>query len=396
MAILVNEARLSLVWNKVFLKDTNLPHFADPDQYKDAFGRAHNTEEPWMLPWLTGRKQHFWQYYLQPVEPSNFEKVSAVNARAYFVPLRLPACARAIARDGTVATIEGFCFPYSVGIVATIHVCPPEPLSLLQMVDAAVAARNADFQLVWKDKTLATHGALQSLADKIVERVHALALADPVAIGKPLPFPLTVATVIDASMQMSSPPAAPVAAVAPPPPGALPETTPANSSAASGTVISGSGDTSEDRSLGRALNALCLLQPGWKDRNFEGGLPDFVDPALPQLLAIERGRAIWLPHRFSAFEVKGRKTALGCYHRNLTLATLQTAALTALVGRADEVLADAKGKLLSLLPNEVSGAIDLLRKLKAGDYSTYRSWSLKHQISFHDERIARVSEKLGL
>lgn len=387
MAIFVNELRLSLVWNKVFLKDTNLPHLADPDQYKDAFEKAHTVEEPWMLPWITGHRQHFWQYYLQPVEPSNFQDLSAVNARAFFVPLRLPACAQVIARDGTVATIEGFCFPHSVGIVATIHVRPPHPLPLLQMVDAAVAARNADFQLVWKNKTPATHGALQGLADKMVERVHDLALTDAAAVGRPLPFPITVATVIDADMQTSAPSTVPVAP---------PETSAANSAAVSGATISCRGETFDDESFGHALNALCLLQPGWKKRKFDGGLPDFADPALPQLLAIERGRAIWLPHRFSAAEAKGRKTALGCYHRNLTLASLQTAALTALIGRADEVLADAKGKLLSLQPKEVARAIDLLGKLKGGDYSTYRSWSLRHQIGFHDERIARVSKKLGL
>src|SRR6266849_2288973 len=147
MSILVKELRLSLIWTKVFLKDTNLPSLADPDQYTGSFEKARKGQGPdgsWILPWITGHRQHFWEYYLQPVEPSNFETISASNARAYFVPLRLPPCAQGIAKDGTVATLEGFCFPYSVGVVATVHVRPPESLALLQMVDAAIAARNAD------------------------------------------------------------------------------------------------------------------------------------------------------------------------------------------------------------------------------------------------------------
>ena len=117
---------------------------------------------------------------MQPVAPTNFQSVSVADARDYFVPLRLPPCANnAVTRDGTIATLEGFCFPYNVGVLATVHVRPPKPLPLADMVDAAIAARNADFQLTWKDNQPATHGALQSLADKIVERVHAIALATP-------------------------------------------------------------------------------------------------------------------------------------------------------------------------------------------------------------------------
>ncbi len=382
MAILVNELRLSLIWNKVFFKDTFLTRLADPGQYAVEFEKARKQSGAWLLPWIPGDNQHFWQYYLLPVAPGSFEAVTAQDARACFVPLRLPTCAQAIARDGTVATLEGFCFAHSVGVVATIHVRPENPLPLLQIVETAVSARNADFQLVWKDKAPATHGNLQSLADKVVGRLHTLALSDGNATGKPLPYPITIATVIDATLGESPAETTPI--TAPPTPAANPAT---------GQTDPGNDD---DQLLGRAMNALCLLQSGWRTKKFQGGCEDYADPMGNQLVAIDRGRAIWLPQRFSEIEIKGRKTALGCYHRNLTLAALQTAALTAVMGRADEVLADPKGKLLQLQPKDVAAAIALLRKLKEGDYTSYRTWSLKHQISFNEDRMQRVAAKLGV
>lgn len=395
MAVLVKELRLSLIWNKSFYKDTNLPRLADLERYKEAFEKARQSNGvsgPWWLPWIGDHRQHFWQFYLQPVAPANFEAVSAPDARAYFVPLRLPPSAQAVARDGTVATLEGFCYPHSVGVLATIYVRPPEPLPLAQMVDATITARNADFQFVWKDKTPATHGALQSLADKIVERVHALALDNPSAVGKPLPFPITIATVIDAEIT-ADPPAASVATSTTTPSGSSqpPEAANKNLKPAGAT---GAEVTSEVM-LGRALNALCALTQGWRSEKFEG-FPDSLDPQRDQVAGIARGRASWLRRHFSDVEVKGRKTALGCYHRNLALATLQTSALTALLTRANDVLDDPKGRLLLLQRDDVVRAIDLLHKLESGDFSTYRTWALQHQIGFYADRLTKLSQKLGI
>jgi hypothetical protein len=203
MAIRVKEMRLSLIWKKVFFKDTNLPLLADRERYQAAFEKASSAgaEGPWWLPWFSDHRQHFWEYYLQPVAPANFRGISAADARNYFVPLRIPPCVKEVmAPDRTIATLEGFCFPHSVAVLATVYVRPLQPLPLADMVDAVITARNADFQLTWKDGQPATHGQLQSLADKLVERIHTVALADPSAPGKALPFPITVATVIDAEV----------------------------------------------------------------------------------------------------------------------------------------------------------------------------------------------------
>ena len=96
--------------------------------------------------------------------------------------------------------------------------------------------------------------------------------------------------------------------------------------------------------LSRALTALCNLAPGWK--NAGGNDPaEKLNPERFQGVAVERGRAAWVRGHFSDVEVKGRKTAIGCYHRNLALAIMQTSALTALLTRANEVLGDAQGRV---------------------------------------------------
>lgn len=392
MAIQVKEVRLSLIWKKVFYQDTNLPLLADRERYRTAFEKARSTgaQGPWLLPWFGDRRQHFWEFYLQPVAPSNFRSISAADARNYFVPLRIPPCANAVARDGTVATLEGFCFPHSVAVLGTLHVRPPKPLPLPDMVDLAITARNADFQLTWKDGQPATHGALQSLADKIVERVHAIALADHSAIGKALPFPITVATVIDAEVtpeQVSATaPVAPPAAILP----ASPQ--PPSATPAAGTTPAAAN--SDGAMLARALTALCKMDSGWRSA---AGTKEELDPENRDGhgLMIERGRAFWLRRHFSDVETKGRKTAIGCYHRNISLATMQTSALAALVTRASEVLGDPKGKLLLLQRADVVQAIKLLNLLRDNTFSTYQSWVVQNQVEFYAERIKTLTEQLG-
>ena len=393
MAIRVKEIRLSLIWKKVFYKDSNLPLLADRERYQAAFEKAGSAgaEGPWLLPWFGDHRQHFWEYYLQPVAPANFRSISAADARSYFVPLRIPPCVKKIiARDGTIATLEGFCFPHSVAVLATVYVRPPKPLPLADMVDAAITARNADFQLTWKDGQPATHGQLQSLADKIVERIHAVALADPSATGKALPFPITVATVIDAEV---IPEPVQATATAPPTTALNPGTTQAASapgSAAPTAVIS------DGEMLARALTALCNMDSGWRSK----GPSDPKEELDPEKrdghgLMIERGRAFWLRKHFSDVETKGRKTAIACYHRNISLATMQTAALAAVVTRASEVLGAPKGELLLMQRADVVQAIKLLNLLRGNTFSTYQSWVVQKHVGFYADRIEQLTQQLG-
>jgi hypothetical protein len=345
-----------MVWTKVFYQDYNLPILADPEQYIQAFDQARLAKSPsWLLPWLPGHAQHFWQYYLKQAAPDNFEHITSTNARAFFVPLRIPPTAEVVARDGTQATLEGFCFPYSAAVAATIRLRPRQPLSFADTAALAIAARNADYNLTWKDKSPATHGTLQSLADKIVSRVHSLARIPLDAVGTPLSNPITIATVIDADGE----------------------------------------DNTDPAIFGNMLRALLALRSDWQTVEFKTSDTSAADPHERQLLPEDRGRAVWIPKNFSAALKKGRRTTNGCYHRNLTLAAMQTAALTALIVRAQEVLADPKRMLLEISPGDVSQAVTLLNDLSKGEQTTYRSWSLAHQIGFHADDINGVAAQLG-
>jgi len=357
MPITVSELRLSMVWNKVFAKDSNLPSLSDPAVYRTAFreAAAGGPDAAWLTPWIAEHPQHFWQYYLSPVTDTSFQKVEAADARSYFVPLRVAPFAHARARDGMEATLEGFCYPQSTAVVATVRLRPASPLTMPELVNAAVNARTADYNLSWVDPNRpATHGALQSLADKVLGYLHELVGIDATAVGLPLPPPITLATVIDAEGE------------------------------------------DHDGVLEQSLMALCSLRAGWQKAKLafesEGPAQSWGD----RLGAIGKGRSIWLPNQFSAVQTKGRKTALGCYHRNVTLASMQTAALLSLVGRADEILMDPNGHLISISPGEVEQAIKILGLLERGEETTYRCWSMLHQTSFYTANIQRVSAKLGV
>jgi hypothetical protein len=147
--------------------------------------------------------------------------------------------------------------------------------------------------------------------------------------------------------------------------------------------------------LARALTALCNLN--WGGRSAAPGDPsEELDPEKRNGhgLVLERGRAFWLRHHFSDVESKGRKTAIGCYHRNISLATMQVSALAAVVTRASEVL-DAKGKLLRLQRADVVQAIKLLNLLRGNTFSTYQSWVLQEHIKFYADRIEQLTQQLG-
>src|SRR5690242_10786016 len=143
MSIFVNELRLSLIWNKASLRDTFLPCLSDADRYEAEFKAAAEGGGPWLLPWLPEQGQRFWLYYLVAAAPGDFRKVDPKAARQWLVPLRAPAFAKVKARSGVTAVFEAYCFPHSVGVVATIRLQPKCPLALGDMVDAAVAARLA-------------------------------------------------------------------------------------------------------------------------------------------------------------------------------------------------------------------------------------------------------------
>lgn len=351
MPILVKELRISLVWNKAFAKDRLLPSLADSYRYRQEFNKAKSGEGEWLLPWQPGERQHFWQYYLCTSEIGDLEQVDAERAWEFLMPLRAPTWAKIDAPEGVRITLESFCFPHSVGVITTAFISPTEPMPLFAMVDCAINVRHSDYNIIWRDNGTATHGSLDSLADGLIDKLHKKVLKGT-PHGKPLSSPLTISTVVEAS-----------------------------------------GIWTEESKMGtevnRALYGLCLLEPGWKEASSKGE----SNSRMPQHEVLERSRAIWDPRKFSEATSKNRRRALGCYHRNLALATLQTRSLTSLVRRAYEFLPHESIPIE--LNKPVKAAVKILMKLYNGSNSTYKSWSLLNQIHYNLEMIERVGQVIG-
>lgn len=177
------------------------------------------------------------------------------------------------------------------------------------------------------------------------------------------------------------------------------------------TVIQGSWDrpsrVEPDDPLHRVLESLCT-----GDRVFPGSLSaevlqrrslDVKSGRPPEwlLYGTERGRAVWFPGHFTASV--GRRSPLGCYHRNLTLLSLQVESLLALNEVGLKMLRDARGIRSPFLESRVRAAARQVKILYDGfDHAsweqTYRSSSARSQVDAGDrkERLNRLRDLLGL
>lgn len=357
MPIMINELRVSLVWIKSFGKDALLPKYSDKSLYMHEFNNAKMNKSEWLLPWQPNEWQHFWQFYLN-AENISLDDVDFDRAWRHLMPLRAPAMAQIITPEGLRISLEGFCFPHSVGVLATAFICPQDPLLLLDMVKKSVEIRNTDYDVVWRDDNTVTHGSLDTLAARLIDKLHEKVM-DNAPIGIPLSDPLTIATVIDAS----------------------------------GTQSNDNLATSDE--LLRALFGLCTLKIGWENAfDMWTGNQGHAFPEMDKFLSIERGRAIWLPEHFTEATSRIRRRTLGCYHRNQALAALQARSLTSLIRRADEFLPNDPIAITIIQPVRV--AVKILNKLHVGDRSTYQSWSLRTQIGHYLDMLERVNQVIGI
>ncbi|HLO17697.1 MAG TPA: hypothetical protein VK206_22900 [Anaerolineales bacterium] len=370
MPIKVKELRLSFVWTKSFSKDVLMPYLSDSGRYKREFNQAILNQGSWSLPWLPGERQHFWQYYLNTAEIGDLEKVDAERAWKFLIPLRAPASAQIPPTNDMRISFEGFCFPHSVGVIATIFIHPLTTGRLIDTVGRAVKARHTQYNVLWRDNGTKTHGSLQSLAGELIDKLHQKALGETPQ-GERLSEPITIATVVDASGAWAAKPG------------------------------------KEKTTIDRALFGLCRLEAGWE----KGGMAGLIDsdfkpvtegrrPEDQRLYALERARAIWLPEHFADTPVYSeeaqyspRARALGCYHRNLAIATLQAQSLVKLVKRAFDFLPQSQVSLQ--ISGPVKRAVRILNSLYIGEVETYRSWSLKHQISYSVDLIKQVGQAIG-
>jgi hypothetical protein len=350
MPISLHELRLSFIWMESLLalftadaRTAPMAFLSRKAPYKQEFASVQSHTSAWTAPWppVQGRHiHHFWNYYLQKMP----EQISGDHAWKYVVPLRSPI------RVATTTpwlpgrlTLEGFYYPHAVALVLTVIIT--ETLALEAMVDKALEARaDGKYSVRWADGSTQSL-SLDVLAAQLLDQLREHVLGRDATQGGRSHTPFTIATVVRGDGVDPTQPNPPM-------------------------------DT-----VHRALEGLCSWHRTWKHdvlHDWEALTCLKIRHAPPShvMYGLERGRAVWYPDLFTA---QGKVHSLGCYHRNLTLLSLQTESLIALMRVAGTYI-DASLQMPLAMEELAKHAAGILGRLYGGTQDTYQSWSSRAQI----------------
>lgn len=305
---------------------------------------------PW--PWL-GRNyaHHFWQYYLGNIEPNN---LGGDAAWQYVVPLRVHVPVRIGSPwpAGGLKCIpqwDGLAYPHGVAVVLTLRLLfrsvggASKGLGLRLATDRGLRMLNSEqFPVKWPgapQEKLKLDLLMNRLLDYLRER----------ALGA-------------GGEQEGSRPTQPITTTA--------------------TVVQGGGGdaTVPIAATGlehKALEGLCSWDNQWYKVQPQKSLEEAnlllgQAPAGHMVYHTKRGRAVWMPDYFNAHSGRDQHK-LSCYHRNLTLVTLQTEMLAQAVLLYTDYL-DRKQK-----PPEAVTKLARNAAIRLGDlYENARKGTRKH------------------
>lgn len=281
-------------------------------EFEGKLGAPERLTLPWR--WL-GRNHihHFWQYYFKNVEPNN---LTGTQAWEYLVPLRINMPHKIGSPwppDGPRCRImiDGLFYPHGVAAVITARLlfnrqpdgatAKPDNaergLGLARTMDHALEIRKGlTFPI-----TLPNHTndklKLDALAAKLLNYLRAKASGKNAPQGDRPGEPLTVATVIQGYVGDALP-------------------------------------IASKSELHRTLEGLCSWRDDWAlQENLKPidkvSLLIGNPPPGHVLYHTKRGRAVWMPQYFALIASRDMHK-LSCYHRNLTLVSLQTEMLAQL------------------------------------------------------------------
>ena len=299
------------------------------------------------LPWPKPRGHHFWKYYFAGQHAGQISGTDAWNSR---VPLRTKtATVYTVAATDPPEPItpkiifEVFCTPQGVAVVVTVYY-RGEPKSLEEITALAHAVRYR-----YRFRTGQHAGGGMSLESAATD---ALADARKRAFGNASAFagnnqPFTIATFVQGHTDEP--------------------------------------DVADGTPAHRALEALTGWNQGWPTMPLDTAavatakLAVHSRTASDLVYARERGRAIWLPREFER-PSPVCPPRLSCYHRNLTLASLQTMSLGECVGWVARRRQSGQ-KIQPLLLQRARKSARILDLLASGDATTtYRTMSVNRQI----------------
>lgn len=295
-----------------------------------------------MLPWPSPVGHHFWDYYLNQRTP---EYADGKLCFEKLVPLRLPKLADKVEADlasKSRVTMEGFYFTYGVGLLITVDLSGE--FDLATAGDLALRVRN---NKIFKTTLAPTDASLslQQVATTALNRLRTMGFGAKVA-GTPNGL-FSVATVVSCDGVNPNQPLKP------------------------------------DGEVHRLLGGLSGWVNGWRGLSLSPPVSGETqlrtrtsDRPGDVLYAAKRGRAVWFP---SLFDPKSTRHSLGCYHRNLTLGSLQAESLLGLASAVEETFAEAAipSTAIQRLGQLAAG---LLARLHGGA-KTYASDSLRAQVA---------------
>jgi len=328
----------------------------DPGRYELEFSKAESGESRWLLPWANVGARRFWEYYLGT--GARYD-----TAWKNLVPLYRPSQARVkpLSQPLSRITVEGFYYPHGVAGLITIVV--KQDLDLYDVVDMSVQARcSGKYSATWPDGATEQID-LRELASHTLERLRTEVMGQGKTPQAHSGDPFTVVTAVDGQVDDRDLEAQPP----------------------------------QNGEVHRAMEALCEWHPLWRERHphaldektsFKFKAKD-QSPSSHILYGLSRGRAVWFPGYFTR---TGRPEIrkLGGYHRNLTLASLQTESLLAMM----TIVSGYLNRLEPLPPNLeklARGAAGALGRLYGATNPTYRSWSSYRQIA--DSGLTGIIEK---
>ena len=353
----IRRLSLSFVWTRTLFNLCQGPaaahypygFFAKISSYKAKFKALRSAEydaEGLSLPWKRTHANWFWKHYFHENQPWDLSPNRAWST--YLVPFRKRVKADIATpwlMTKRAVTLEGFFYTHGVAAVITVRV--RDCASLEEGVKRALQVRySGSYKVKWGDGSEGSY-SLSALAEHLLDSLCKDALGPGEGKGRGFSGdPFSIATVIQGGSEYKDRP------------------------------------LEQGDQVHKALEALVTWNESWPSAN----PPELGDKRLlikgqranHCLYADRQGRVVWFPGLFTPAEDGSKRYALGWYHRNLVLASLQTASLGAFLAHTANRLKTG-ADIANPHRHWARYAIDALDRLSQGQ-NTYRTWSTRAQI----------------
>ena len=294
---------------------------------------------------------HFWEFYLE--SKTSLEKTTGSTAWRFLVPFRgrIPIKQVTVSSLGSSelnCVVESFYYPH--GFVCLVTFTITKTLALADSVALAydIRKKQLDFEFPSGAKQKLP---LKAFAAQCLDIIRESALGPGTPPGAKPVEPFTIFTVLKGNGQAND--------------------------------LSPLSNQSDE--VRRVLEAVT----NWPNVWTKSQLPAFDNQvrialrsaAVPDdtLYARKRGRAVWYPDTFS--DITMQRVSLGCYHRNLVLASMQTESLCGLATATVQQIKTVGWPSLPVMHRDCAQlAAGILGRLYGGDKATYRSLSPRYQI----------------